>query len=278
MKLPLMGEKKEKVPVDQMSLVDHLAELRTRLIRSVLAVVLGAIVVWGFFDPIFDFLSEPYCSLADPGTLAGAIEGADAAEVVDGDVEPDCNFIVTKPLEPFSVQLSMSGYGGLILAMPVVIYQLARFVMPGLYPKEKRAVIPFVGISVILLAMGITLGYLFLPRALEVLTTEFGSERFEVFFSPNEYLTFFIKMVLAFGLAFELPLVLVFLQMVGVLQTETLKKNRRIAVVMVVILGAVITPTGDPFTLLALSVPMYIFYELSMIIGGRITKRRAAVL
>ncbi len=273
MKVPFVGEKKPKVPVDQMSLVDHLGELRTRLIRSVAAVVMGAIVVWFFFDPIFDFLSEPYCQLADPGTLNDA-----AAELEDatGEVAAgDCNFIVTKPLEPFSVQLSMSGYGGLILALPVVIYQLARFVMPGLYPREKRAVIPFVAVSVVLLALGITLGYLFLPRALEVLTTEFGSERFQTFFSPNEYLTFFIKMVLAFGLAFELPLVLVFLQMVGVLQTETLRKNRRIAVVLVVILGAVITPTGDPFTLLALSLPMYVFYELSMIIGGRITKRRA---
>lgn len=244
-------------PAGEMSLVDHLTELRTRLIRSLIAVVIGAIVVYAFNEQVFDFLSEPYCEIAD----------------VD-----NCGFLVTKPLEPFSVTLSLSGYGGLILALPVIIYQLGRFVMPGLYSHEKKALLPFMAVSVILLFAGITLGYLFLPRALDVLTNDFGSERFETFFSPDEYLTFFIKMVLAFGLAFELPLILVFLQLAGVLQTQTLRDNRRIAVVCVVILGAVITPTGDPFTLLALSGPMYIFYEISMIIGGRLASKRPQVV
>ncbi len=235
-------------PAGEMTLVDHLAELRTRIIRSVAAVLVGAIGVYAFNERIFDFLSEPYCDIAD----------------VDG-----CAFLVTSPLEPFSVTLTLSGYGGLILALPVVFYQMGRFVMPGLYDHEKKAMIPFLVVAVLLLFAGVTLGYFFLPRALDVLTNEFGSERFETFFSPDEYLKFFIKMVLAFGLAFELPLILVFLQKVGLIQTETLRKNRRIAAVLVVILGAVITPTGDPLTLLALSLPMYIFYEIAMVIGSR---------
>lgn len=257
MKRPFSKAEPDAAPVGEMSLVDHLTELRTRLIRSLIAVIIGAIVVYAFNERVFDFLSEPYCEIAD----------------VD-----NCGFLVTKPLEPFSVTLTLSGYGGLILALPVIFYQLGRFVMPGLYSHEKKALLPFLVVSVILLFAGMTLGYLFLPRALDVLTNEFGSERFETFFSPDEYLTFFVKMVLAFGLAFELPLILVFLQMSGVLQTETLQSNRRIAAVAVVILGAVITPTGDPFTLLALALPMYVFFEISMIIGGRLAGRKPQVV
>ncbi|MGH1502995.1 MAG: twin-arginine translocase subunit TatC [Acidimicrobiales bacterium] len=257
-----------------MSLIEHLTELRTRLIRCVIAVVLGAIAVWVFFDPIFDFLSEPYCSLRsdDVSVLIAELELGDAEAAALEDA--DCNFLMTRPLEGFSVQLTMSGYGGLILALPVILYQIGRFVLPGLYPHEKKAVLPFFAMSVILLFAGMTLGYLFLPRALEVLTTEFGSDRFQAFFSPQEYLDFFVKMVLAFGLAFELPLILVFLQLTGLVQTATLRRNRRVAIVLVVIAAAIITPTGDPFTLGALGIPMYVFYELSLIIGGRMTKKR----
>lgn len=257
MKRPFSKAEPDAAPVGEMTLVDHLTELRTRLIRSLIAVIIGAIIVYAFNERVFDFLSEPYCDIAD--------------------VE-NCGFLVTKPLEPFSVTLTLSGYGGLILALPVIIYQLGRFVMPGLYSHEKKALLPFLAVSVVLLFAGMTLGYLFLPRALDVLTNEFGSDRFETFFSPDEYLTFFVKMVLAFGLAFELPLILVFLQMAGVLQTETLRNNRRIAAVAVVILGAVITPTGDPFTLLALALPMYVFFEISMIIGGRLAGRKPQVV
>jgi sec-independent protein translocase protein TatC len=102
-----------------------------------------------------------------------------------------------------------------------------------------------------------------------------GSERFEQNFTPNNYLSFFIKMVLAFGIAFEFPLVLVFLQITGLVQTKTLKKNRRIAIVAITILAAIITPTGDPFTLAVVSVPMYLFYEIALLVGGQMTKRRS---
>lgn len=252
MKFSLRRKEKKPAP-DDLSVVGHLNELRTRLIRSILAVAIGAVVVFIFSGDIFDFLSEPYC-----------------------DIRPanDCKFLATGPLDQFSVQLSLAGYGGLILGMPVILYQLGRFVLPGLYPHEQKVLIPFFVASVVLLFAGMTVAYLFLPRALEVLGEFLGGDRFESFFNATEYLGFFTKMLLAFGLAFELPLVLIFLQLVGVLKTQTLRENRRIAVVLVVIVGAVITPTGDPFTLLVLSAPMYLFYELSMIIGGRMTKNR----
>lgn len=252
-----LGRNKGGEPEPQdLSIVGHLSELRSRLIKSIVAVVLGAIGVFFFTNPIFDFLSEPYC-----------------------DIRPvdDCVFLATGPLDQFSVQLSLAGYGGLIIALPVILYQIGRFVLPGLYPHEKKVMIPFFVISVVLLFLGMAVAYLFLPRALEVLSEFAGGDRFESFFNATEYLGFFTKMLLAFGLAFELPLILVFLQLIGVVQTQTLRQNRRIAVVVVVILGAIITPTGDPFTLLVLSAPMYVFYELSMIVGGRMTKNRLDV-
>ncbi len=255
MKFRIGRKDAEDEPKQDLSMVGHLKELRTRLIRSVIAVAIGAIVVWIWFNPIFTFLSEPYCNLRP---------------------EDNCSFLVTDPLGEFNVRVTVSGYGGLIMALPVIFYQIGRFVLPGLYPNEKKVMVPFLVASVVLLAAGIVVAYLFLPRALEVLA-ELGTDRFESFFTPNEYMSFFIKMLLAFGLAFELPIVLIFLQLVGVVQTQTLRKNRRIAVVVVVILGAIITPTGDPFTLLVLSAPMYLFYEISMIIGGRMTKNRLDV-
>lgn len=256
MKFRLGRKNAGEAPPQDLTIVGHLSELRSRLIKSIVAVIVAAIVVFFFTGPIFDFLSEPYCN----------IRPAD-----------DCVFLATGPLDQFSVQISLAGYGGLILALPVILYQIGRFVLPGLYPHEKRVMIPFFIISIVLLFLGMTVAYLFLPRALEVLGEFAGGERFESFFNASQYLGFFTKMLLAFGLAFELPLVLVFLQLVGVVQTETLRSNRRIAVVVVVILGAIITPTGDPFTLLVLSAPMYLFYEISLIVGGRMTKNRLDV-
>jgi len=256
MKFRLGRKSSSEESQDDLTIVGHLSELRSRLIKSILAVAIGATAVFFFTGPIFEFLSEPYCNIRPAN---------------------DCVFLATGPLDQFSVQLSLAGYGGLILALPVILYQIGRFVLPGLYPHEKKVMLPFFVISIVLLFMGMAVAYLFLPRALEVLGQFAGGERFESFFNANEYLGFFTKMLLAFGLAFELPLILVFLQLVGVVQTATLRQNRRVAAVVVVILGAIITPTGDPFTLLVLSAPMYIFFEISLIVGGRMTKNRLDV-
>jgi sec-independent protein translocase protein TatC len=236
----------------EMTLVGHLTELRKRLIRSALAVFVGALLVYIFRERVYEALQEPYCAFQN-------------------DADRECEFLITKPLEAFSVMLTMSGYGGLLLATPVILYQIGKFVLPGLYPHEKKALLPFTALSVVLLFMGMAVAYLLMPKALEVLVG-FGVDSFTPLFSPLEYLGFFMKMLFAFGIAAELPLVLIFLQKIGVVKTETLAKNRRIAVVAVVILGAVITPTGDPFMLLVISVPMYLFYEISIVIGKRIKK------
>ena len=256
MKLPFRrsaGDDEENM--SEMTLLGHLTELRKRLIRSVSAVIVAAIVVFLFRNRILEFLEGPYCDfLADRGV-------------------EECEFLITNPLQPLSVVLTLSGYGGLLLALPIVLYQIGRFVMPGLYPHEKRMLIPFLVVSIVLLFLGMVSAYLLMPKALNVLQ-DFGVESFSPLYTPNEYIGFFVKMLFAFGFAAEFPLILVFLQMVGVVKPDTLAGNRRLAFVGVVILGAVITPTGDPFMLAVVSIPMYLFYEIAIIIGRRLTRNR----
>jgi sec-independent protein translocase protein TatC len=255
-KNPFSRSSSGEAEMAEMTLLGHLTELRKRLIRSVLAVVVGAIVVFAFRYRVLEFLRAPYCEFQlDFGTV------------------DSCQFLQRDPLESLSVVLTLSGYGGLLLALPVILYQLGRFVMPGLYPHEKRMLIPFLAASVLLLVGGMVSAYLLLPRSLTVLQS-FGDETFVPLFSPGLYIGFFVKMMLAFGFAAEFPLILIFLQLVGVVSADQLASNRRLAAVAVVILGAIITPTGDPFNLAIISIPMYLFFEMSIVIGRRLTRLR----
>lgn len=227
----------------RMSLVEHLTELRSRLIRSVLAVAVGAVVCWILYEPIIDLLRQPYC-----------------------DIHPDCPLVVFDPLESFSLRMTVAVYGGVALAMPVLLWQLWRFIAPGLYPHERKYASLFTFLGVVLFATGVALAYYSLPRALEFLI-QIGGEELTTFYGAERYLRFVIKMMLAFGVGFEFPLILVFMQMMGLVHYSTLARQRRYALVGIVILVAVLTPSGDPFTLMLLSVPMYFFYEAAILYG-----------
>ncbi len=256
MRLPFRKKKPAQGHLGEMSLLDHLVELRKRLIKSVISVVVAAIVVWIVRIPLLEFIEAPYCSF----------------QLANSD-EETCRFLQSAPMEGFSVSLTVAGYGGILLATPIILYQIGRFVLPGLYPNEKRMLFPFIGVSVVLLVAGMVSAFALLPKALDVLFG-FGPESYEPLFAPREYIGFFVKMLFAFGLAAQFPLVLIFLQLVGIVQTSTLAGNRRIAFVGVLILGAIITPTGDPFMLAVISIPMYISYELAILVGRQMTKRR----
>lgn len=260
MKIPFRqnaeSEESRAQALAEMTLLGHLTELRKRLIRSVLAIVVGAIIVFIFQERILLFLEAPYCEF----------------QLSTTDLER-CTFLNTDPLEALSVVLTLSGYGGLLLALPIVLYQMGRFVMPGLYPNEKRMLIPFVAISFVLLALGMLVAFLLMPRSLAVLQS-FGVDSFTPLYRPSQYIGFFVKMLVAFGFAAEFPLILIFLQLVGVVRPDQLAANRRIAAVAVVVLGAIITPTGDPFNLAVVSVPMYLFYELAIVVGRILLRRR----
>jgi len=236
----------------RMTLMEHLTELRRRLIISFVAVAVGAVIAWILYPQIIDFLLKPYC---DTKTA-----------------EESCRLYVKNPLEPFNVRVSVATYGGIILAMPVVLWQIWRFIAPGLKSSEKRYAIPFMFSAVGLFALGGGLAYWSLPRALQFLQS-LGGESFEEIFSPIDYVGFVVKMIVAFGIGFEFPILLIFLQILGILHNRTLRSGRRYAIVGIVIVVAVITPSGDPYTLMVMSVPMYLFYEIA-IVFGRVRERR----
>jgi sec-independent protein translocase protein TatC len=235
----------------QMSLMDHLVELRGRLLKSIVAIVLGAVAAWILYPVIFDFLVNPLCEIAPPD---------------------ECRLVITDPVQGLATRMRVAGYGGIALAMPVILWQLWRFVTPGLYAREKRLAIPFVGSALFLFTLGAGLAYWTLPRALEFLINIGGD--LEPFFTPDKYIQLVTYMMLAFGIGFEFPILLVFLQLAGILTNEQLRSWRRYAIVGIVVLVAVITPSGDPISLAALSVPMYLFYEASILIGRIILRRR----
>jgi sec-independent protein translocase protein TatC len=240
-------------PGGQMTLVQHLAELRSRLIKSLLAVALGMVVVTLFYDQILDLLREPYCESIN---------------------NPDCTFQQIEPTEGLSVRFSVTGYGGLALAMPLVLWQLWRFVSPGLYDREKRYAVPFVASAMALFLLGAGLAYWTLPRALEFLNDIGGADIVAVY-RPGAYIRLVTYMMLAFGVGFEFPILLLFLQMAGILDPDTLRRGRRYAIVLICVLVAVITPSGDPISMLALSVPMVLFYEISIHLGTWFVRRQA---
>lgn len=246
-------EETETSPRGRMTFVEHLTELRRRLIISLLAITCGFVACWVLYPQILDFLVAPYCDVVPPDA-----EGLDAPG--------SCRLLVLDPLEPFSVRVSVAGYGGLALAMPILLWQAWRFVTPGLYPRERRYTLAFVVAGALLFAGGVALAFWSIPRALGFLA-QVGGDDLVSFFSPRRYLSFVVKMALAFGLGFEFPIVLIFGQIAGFIPTRTLQRIRPWAIIGIVVVGAVITPSGDPFTLLALSVPMYAFYELSILFG-----------
>ncbi len=238
-----------------MTLTEHLRELRTRLFRSVIALAIGTAVGYAVFPWLIELLIAPYCQV-----LAGGTD--------------DCSLIALRPLEPFSVRIRASLMVGLFLGGPVIFYQLWRFITPGLTKRERRFTLPFVVLSQVMFAIGIGFAYLIIPQALRVLLV-LGGPRIEALLSASEYLSFFLRMCLAFAIVFELPLILIALILVGVLRAASLRKARPYAVVGMVTLSALITPTTDAVTLLLVALPMWLFYELSLLAAFVIERRRA---
>jgi len=230
-------------------LTSHLEELRNRLIKSAIAVVAGAILAFVFRQWLFDIIAAPYENLA-----------------------ADRDLVFFRPTEAFSLFMRLSLFGGFVLASPVVIWQVWAFIAPALTKREKRVVIPIVLVLVLLFLAGITVGYWSLGRGLEFLL-DFGGDDLEPVIGGNDYLSFAMRFLLVFGLSFEFPVFLYAAAAVGAVTWRRLAAGRRWAVLLIVTVGAVITPSGDPLTLLLLSVPLYLLYEATIWIV-RFTLRR----
>jgi len=239
-----------------MPLMEHFVELRRRLLISFAAIALCGIVVFIFYSSVLSFLSGPYEQVTRGSPGCGR----------DG-----CKLIVTGPLEPLMVRLKIAGYGGLALAIPFVMWQIWRFIVPGLHRRERRYAVGFVVGSVVLFVLGCVVAWFTVEKALDFLLG-IGGEGLRPLIDADKYLTLVMLMIAAFGIAFEFPLLLIFLLLVGAVNTVQLRQVRRYAAVGITIFAAIITPSQDPFSLLFMAVPLYIFYEASILIG-RVMKR-----
>ena len=253
-----MATETNTAPAGHMTLWEHLAELRTRLFRVAIAVAVGAVLGWFLYPYVLAILKHPF-----------------------NEVQPGQPFIATEPLQAFGLRLKMSAYIGIAVAMPVIVWQVWRFVTPGLYPHEKKYAIPFTVSAVVLFLGGAAVAYYVLNPTLEFLTT-IGGSQIEPFYTADSYVTLIVWMMLAFGVGFEFPVLLVALQMIGVLTPKKLIHWWRQAIVVIAVIAAVITPSGDPISMIALAVPMLVLYVVSIAVGAIIlglrkrSKRKAA--
>lgn len=239
-----------------MSLADHLRELRRRVIISVIAIVVGTIITFIFNDWLIDVLTQPYCDL--PASYR-AIPGK-------------CTLVVSGVLDAFNVTLKLSLYGGLLLASPVWLWQLWQFVTPGLYQRERRWALSFVGVSVGLFSLGAFVAYVTLQNGLRFLLS-FATGGISSLLTFNSYLSYVVAMVLVFAVSFEFPLIVVMLNLANVVSYERLRHWTRGVLFGIFVFAAVATPSQDPFTMLALSLPMCLLYGLALF-AARVHDRR----
>jgi len=240
----------------RMTLFEHLAELRRRLVISILAVAVGAIVAWCFYNRVLHFMLEPY---------------ANFVRHHPGDDLTKGQLVTSGPLEGLTTRLKVSTYLGFALGTPVILWELWRFITPGLHKHEKRYAVPFVVSAVALFSLGVTTAILVFPKAIDWLISISGKGVVPLF-TPSKYFTLYVLMCLIFGLVFLYPILLMFLMLAGVVPSKTWRKWRRPAIVVIAAVAAIATPSSDPFSFLAMAVPMYLFYEASIILG-RILKK-----
>jgi sec-independent protein translocase protein TatC len=239
------GEKPQPDAEGRMPLMDHLRELRNRLLIAVLAVVVGIVIAWFFFDPLWELLKAPYCDTVQSRQLTG-----------------HCSLTYGGIFQSFFIQLKVSAMVGIVLASPVWLYQLWAFVTPALYRTEKRYSAGFLALAIPLFALGAVLAYIIMHTSLSFLLG-FALEDTVATIQIDDYLDYVLIMIAIFGVSFELPLILVFLNVIGALSHATVAKHRRMVIFLMFVFGAVITPGGDPLTMMALAAPMVILFVVA---------------
>jgi sec-independent protein translocase protein TatC len=232
-----------------MPLTGHLRELRSRLVKSALAITIGMVVAWFYYAEIFAWLSQPFNSVIEEARAEGQM----------------VTLALTGVADPFVLQLQISAVSGLIVSSPIWLYQLWRFITPGLHRHEKRWAVAFVAVAVPLFGAGVFLAYKVLPIGLQILFG-FTPENVENIVSVDKYLSFFIRMILIFGVGFLAPLILVALNFAGILTGRKLLSWWRWIIFITFLFAAVATPTGDPINLLLLAVPVLLLLSLAIVI------------
>ena len=236
-----------------MALVDHLRELRNRLGVSLLALAVCVVVALVFREQVFDLVKKPYCDT----------EVAQRAQRLSGE---ECQLYSFGTFEQFSVSLRVSLIAGVLASAPVWLYQLGAFITPALHRKEKRYAAGFLGAALVLFTTGCVFAFLTISRGLQFLLT-FGGDGIVTLPSIQSYLSFVTLTLLGFGIAFLFPVVVLFLNFVGAFPSAKMRSGRRGMVVAIAVASAVLTPSQDPFTFMAMALPLYALYEVCIVIA-----------
>jgi sec-independent protein translocase protein TatC len=245
-------------PDGSMPLVDHLRELRSRLGKSLLAIALAMVVGWIYYDELFGIIRAPFDRVVDEAAAAGR----------------DMTLAFTGVVDPFVMQLKVAGVTGLLLASPIWLYQLWRFITPGLHSNERKWGLAFAAVATPLFLAGAYLAYTVMPKGLEILLG-FTPEQVENIISVDRYLSFFLRMMVVFGVGFLLPLFIVALNFAGLLSAAKLRSWWRWIVMGVVLFAAIATPTGDPFNLMLLALPLLALMGVAWVIAWINDRRRS---
>jgi sec-independent protein translocase protein TatC len=245
-----------------MPFVEHLRELRSRIIKAILGIAVGTVVAWFFYEDLFHLLRKPFDEFRETATDRGLITPQLAFRGVT---------------DAFFLQVKVSVAAGVILSCPIWLYQIWAFVTPGLHRHERRWSLLFLGTAIPLFLGGIVVCYLVLPKGLQILLG-FTPEGVANLPDVPTYLNFVIRMVLVFGLGFELPLFLVLLTAAGVVSWQTLRSWTRILIFAVFVFAAVATPTGDPITMLFLAAPLLVLLAVALGVAWLIDRRRRRAL
>ncbi|HEX8927294.1 MAG TPA: twin-arginine translocase subunit TatC [Actinomycetota bacterium] len=244
-----------------MTLVGHLRELRNRVGIALLFVLVGtAVAFWWYEHGLGDFIRAPYCNLPD--------------HLRYNDSDGTCGLLVTNVFGGALIRLKISFIAGIVLSAPFWLYQIWAFITPGLKRNEKRYGVSFVAVSTLLFALGAALAYVSLSAGLRLLLGLAG-DGVVVALTAEDYIGFVISLLLAFGVSFELPLIAVVLNLVGVLSHAVLARSRRWIYFLTIVFAAFITPTQDPFTMLLMAGPMCVLFELAIQVARVVDKRRA---
>lgn len=254
-------------------LMEHLAELRNRLINSVLAFLVGMVICFAFWNPVFNFLTQPICNALS-------------------DRQQDCGLILIKLQEGFFVAVRIAMMGGFVLSFPIIGYQMWRFVAPGLYRSEKNAFLPFLIASPVMFFIGAAFAYYaVLPLAFDFFLgfqqgglapdeeVEVATGMAGITFqgSVEEYLALTTKFIIAFGMCFQLPVLLTLMGKAGMVSAEGMRSVRKYAIVGILVLAAIVTPP-DVITQIILFAVVYGLYEISILLVQRVEKKREAEL
>jgi sec-independent protein translocase protein TatC len=253
--------RRPKNPEGRMPVMDHLRELRRRVIVMLLIIAAGAVLGWYLYNPTIHFLEHPYCHI-------------DYKHRFPGTDRKDCALIYTNVLDGFTTRLKVSVISGAVFTGPLWLYQIWAFITPGLRAKERKYTIIFILASTVLFAAGVTLAYVVLSKGLSVLVGAAGTGT-QALLTVNSYLSFVTLMLVIFGAAFELPLLVVMANFAGVLPSRILRKSQRVAIFLIFLFAAVATPSTDPFTMCAMAIPMVVLFEGAVFVATVHDRRKA---